>query len=33
MRRVRAGIEAGSLEAVIRDYVREVPDPPQVSVA
>jgi len=33
MRRLRAGIEAGSLEAVIRDYVREVPDPPQVSVA
>jgi len=33
MRRLRAGIEAGSLDAVIRDYVRAAPDPEQVSVA
>jgi hypothetical protein len=33
MRRLRAAIEAGSLDAVIRDYVRAEPDPAQVSVA
>jgi hypothetical protein len=33
MRRLRAGIEAGSLDAVIRDYVRDTPEPAQVSVA
>src|SRR5262245_50874776 len=33
MRRIRAGIEAGSLDAVIRDYVREAPDPAHTEVA
>jgi hypothetical protein len=34
MRRIRAGIEAGSLEAVIRDYVFDAADDSsQVSVA
>src|SRR6188768_867098 len=33
MRKLRAGIESGSLDAVIREYAREAPDPTQVSVA
>jgi queuine tRNA-ribosyltransferase len=33
MRRLRAGIEAGSLDAVLRDYLREPGETSQVSVA
>jgi queuine tRNA-ribosyltransferase len=33
MRRLRAGIEAGSLDAVLRDYKPELREPAQVSVA
>ena len=33
MRRLRAGIEGGSLGAVVRDYVREPSGPSQLSVA
>jgi queuine tRNA-ribosyltransferase len=33
MRRIRAGIEAGSLDEVVRDYCRNEPEGPQVSVA
>jgi queuine tRNA-ribosyltransferase len=33
MRRLRAGIEGGSLEAVLRDYVRETSGSSQLSVA
>jgi queuine tRNA-ribosyltransferase len=33
MRRLRAGIEAGSLDAVLRDYLPEPGEPSQVSVA
>jgi queuine tRNA-ribosyltransferase len=33
MRRLRTGIEAGSLDAVVRDYARAAAEPAQVSVA